>query len=138
MRRKIHRPAAGIAADPCLLTACGQTEDTGDTEWEYPAAFAGLETLVETGTGGGQPDGIRQLPRGLLTAACETFETLFNVRVSYQQVRQPGGAGQAGLADGPARMCGSARTAARWSESGVYGRPDGPMSPQRHGRTVRQ
>ena len=28
------------------LTACGQTEDTGDTEWEYPAAFAGLETLV--------------------------------------------------------------------------------------------
>ena len=29
------------------LTACGQTEDTGDTEWEYPAAFAGLETLVE-------------------------------------------------------------------------------------------
>lgn len=29
------------------LTACGQTEDTGGTEWEYPAAFAGLETLVE-------------------------------------------------------------------------------------------
>ena len=30
------------------LTACGQTEDTDDTEWEYPAAFAGLETLMST------------------------------------------------------------------------------------------
>lgn len=68
------------------LTACGQTEDTGGTEWEYPAAFAGLETLVEQAQAEGGLTVYGSCPAAYLTAACETFETLFNVRVSYQQV----------------------------------------------------
>ena len=68
------------------LTACGQTEDTGDTEWEYPAAFAGLETLVEQAQAEGSLTVYGSCPAAYLTAACETFETLFNIRVSYQQV----------------------------------------------------
>ena len=68
------------------LTACGQTEDTGDAEWEYPAAFAGLETLVEQAQAEGSLTVYGSCPAAYLTAACEIFETLFNVRVSYQQV----------------------------------------------------
>lgn len=59
------------------LTACGQTEDTGDTEWEYPAAFAGLETLVEQAQAEGSLTVYGSCPAAYLTAACETFETLF-------------------------------------------------------------
>lgn len=68
------------------LTACGQTEDTGDTEWEYPAAFAGLETLVEQAQAEGSLTVYGGCPADYLTAACETFEELFNIRVSYQEV----------------------------------------------------
>lgn len=68
------------------LAACGQTEDTGDTEWEYPAAFAGLETLVEQAQAEGSLTVYGGCPADYLTAACETFEELFNIRVSYQEV----------------------------------------------------
>ena len=51
------------------LTACGQTEDTGDTEWEYPAAFAGLETLVEQAQAEGSLTVYGGCPAEYLTAA---------------------------------------------------------------------
>lgn len=68
------------------LTACGQEEDTGDVEWEFPAAFAGLETLVEQAQAEGSLTVYGSCPAAYLTAVCETFETLFNIRVSCQQV----------------------------------------------------
>ncbi|OLA35818.1 MAG: hypothetical protein BHW35_07195 [Firmicutes bacterium CAG:176_63_11] len=50
------------------LTACGQTEDTENLGRGRKLISRRLCRAGDTGragTGGGQPDGIRQLPRGL-------------------------------------------------------------------------
>ena len=69
------------------LTACGQPDVVDTPDWEFPAAFTGLEPLVEQAQAEGSLTVYGGCPADCLAAVCETFETLFNVRVTYQQLR---------------------------------------------------
>lgn len=66
------------------LPACGQEEDTGGAEWEFPAEFAGYEALVEQAQAEGELTVYGGCDSGYLATLCETFERLFNVSVTYQ------------------------------------------------------
>lgn len=68
------------------LTACGQPDVVDTPDWEFPAAFTGLEPLVEQAQAEGSLTVYGGCPADCLAAVCETFETLFNVRVTYQQL----------------------------------------------------
>lgn len=68
------------------LTACGQTDGGSDPEWQLPAAFAGLETLADQAREEGSLTVFGSGSAAYLAAACETFEELFGIRVTYQEV----------------------------------------------------
>lgn len=67
------------------MTACRQTETAvDDSTWAFPAEFTGLEALVEEAQAEGELTVYGGCESAYLATVCETFEQLFNVRVTYQ------------------------------------------------------
>lgn len=74
------------------LCACG-AQDTDDTP-TYPAAFSGLETLIDTAREEGRLTVCGTGDEAYMTALCEKFEELFDIKTTYRAIT----AAQAGSA----------------------------------------
>ena len=86
------------------LCACG-AQDTDDTP-TYPAAFSGLETLIDTAREEGRLTVCGTGDEAYMTALCEKFEELFDIKTTYRAIT----AAQAGSARGDVWFGGSADT----------------------------
>ena len=86
------------------LCACG-AQDTDDTP-TYPAAFSGLETLIDTAREEGRLTVFGTGDEAYMTALCEKFEELFDIKTTYRAIT----AAQAGSARGDVWFGGSADT----------------------------
>lgn len=86
------------------LCACG-AQDTDDTP-TYPAAFSGLETLIDTAREESRLTVCGTGDEAYMTALCEKFEELFDIKTTYRAIT----AAQAGSARGDVWFGGSADT----------------------------
>ena len=66
------------------LCACG-AQDTDDTP-TYPAAFSGLETLIDTAREEGRLTVCGTGDEAYMTALCEKFEELFDIKTTYRAI----------------------------------------------------